>query len=160
MDFFFKNGFLGTRAPLFMDITLLIVVLLPILIAIAITFAKKNRYKLHAITQIVIYVISVIIILYFEVGIRLAGGYKALLIQKTSISHNYLIGVLIFHIIVATITLILWSLLVVKSYLDYNEILLLGSKKKIHKKIGLYTYFFIFLTAFSGIWVYLLLFVY
>ncbi len=155
---FFKSGFLGTRAPLFMDITTLIVALLPLLLGIAISFAKKGNYKRHALFQIFIYIVSVVVVAYFEIGVRLAGGYKGLL-DGSSVSHNYLLIVLITHIIIATVTLIVWSYIVIKSYIDYNK-RLPGVKSSAHKKLGVKTFILIFLTAFSGIWVYLLLFVY
>ena len=50
MDYMFQPGFLGTKAPFFMDFVTIIVAALPLLVAIAIYFAKKetgvNKYFL------------------------------------------------------------------------------------------------------------------
>jgi putative membrane protein len=42
MEYMFEVGFLGTRAPFFMDTVTLIVALLPLLIALAVTLAKGS----------------------------------------------------------------------------------------------------------------------
>ncbi len=157
-DFFLQKGFLETRAPLFMDITTLIVSLLPFLVAIAIYFAKRGNIKLHSQVQLLIFIVSIIVVIFFEIGVRIVGGYKNFL-EGGNVNHNYILLVLIFHIVIATITLLLWSYLVIKSFYDYNKSLP-GSKSAIHKKIGFILYALITLTALTGIWVYLIIFVY
>ena len=59
MDYMFSSGFLGTRAPFFMDVVMIIVALLPFLVAVAIGFARKYRYELHSITQTIIFIFSI-----------------------------------------------------------------------------------------------------
>ena len=56
MEYMFHEGFLGTRAPMFMDMVTLIVALLPFLVGSAIYFAKIRKYKVHAFLQIFIFV--------------------------------------------------------------------------------------------------------
>lgn len=147
----FETGFLGTRAPFFMDSVTLIVALLPMLVAMAISQAKRKRYKLHAFLQIFIFAFTIIVFSYFEVGVRMAGGFDALM-DGSSVSHNYAFFVLILHIIIATLTLVLWfiSLIRVQRFLAQG----------IHKRLSRLLFLGIVLTSFSGIWVYLLLFVY
>ena len=151
MDYMFHQGFFGTRAPFFMDMVTLIVALLPLLVAGAIYFARSKRYKLHAFSQIFIYAFSVIVVSYFEFGVRLGGGFNYFL-EGSHISHNYAFAVLMFHIAIAVITLIIWSvtLTMVKKQLATNT----------HKKVGMMTFAGVVMTSLTGIWVYLLLFVY
>ena len=151
MNSMFELGFLGTRAPFFMDVVTLIVALLPMLVASAISLAKHKKYKLHAFVQIFIFAFTVIVFTYFEIGVRMAGGFNVLM-DGSSVSHNYAFFVLVLHIIIATITLILWftALIRVKKFLS----------QRTHKKLGRILFLGIVLTSFSGIWVYLLLFVY
>ncbi len=151
MEYMFHQGFFGTRAPFFMDLVTLVVALLPLLVAVAIYFARKKSYKLHAISQIFIYAFSVIVVSYFEFGVRLGGGFK-LFIEGSSISHNYAFVVLMFHIAIAVITLIIWTVTItmVKKQLATNT----------HKKVGMMTFAGVVMTSLTGIWVYLLLFVY
>ncbi len=151
MEYMFHQGFLGTRAPFFMDLVTLIVALLPLLVAVAIYFARKKSYKLHAFSQIFIYAFSVIVVGYFEFGVRLGGGFK-LFIEGSSISHNYAFVVLMFHIAISVITLIIWTVTITmaKKQLATNT----------HKKVGMMTFAGVVMTSLTGIWVYLLLFVY
>ncbi len=151
MEYMQKPGFLGTKAPLFMDEITIIVALLPLLITGAIYFAKKGMYKTHAYLQIFLYIFSVIILFYFEYGVRSYGGFDSF-VKTNPLNHNYLGAVLIIHISIAIATLIVWSMTLLKV------------KKRVaikkHKKDGLVTFAAITLTSITGIWVYLILFLY
>ena len=81
----------------------------------------------------------------------MVGGFNALM-DGSSVAHNYALMVLILHIIIATITLIVWFITLIR----VKKFLALG----IHKKLGRISFVGIVLTSLSGIWVYLLLFVY
>jgi len=159
MDYMFQTGFLGTRAPFFMDFVTLIVALLPLLVLIAISFAKIKLYKSHAVIQTLIFITSILVVGYFEYGVRLGGGFDAFL-KGSSISHDYLLWVLIIHIIIATLTLIIWTKLLIVANKDKKRFKLPGQFSFNHKKSGIRTFIGISLTSFTGIWVYLLLFVY
>lgn len=151
MEYMFHQGFLGTRAPFFMDMVTIIVALLPLLVATAIYFAKRKSYKLHAFTQIFIYTFSVIVLGYFEYGVRLGGGFKYF-IENTNLSHDYIFTVLVFHIAISIITLIIWTLTITMTKKQLAT--------KTHKKSGIFTFIGVIATSLTGIWVYTLLFVY
>jgi putative membrane protein len=155
----FETGFLGTRAPFFMDFVTLIVALLPLLILIAISLAKRKSYKAHAITQTVIFIVSIILFGYFEYGVRLGGGFDTFM-EESHISHNYALWVLIIHIIISTITLGIWASTLISARKETHNKSLPGTFSNAHKKAGIRTFIGISLIAFTGIWVYLLLFVY
>jgi putative membrane protein len=158
MDYMFQAGFLGTRAPFFMDIVTLIVALLPLLILGAIAMAKAKAYKLHAITQIIIFIVSVIVVGYFEYGVRFGGGFDAFM-QGSNTSHGYALWVLIVHIIIAVVTLGVWVSTLISAQKDSKRHKLPGQFSQTHKKAGIRTFIGIVLTSFTGIWVYVLLFV-
>ena len=149
--YMFQAGFFGTRAPLFMDMVTLIVALLPILVYGAIAFARSKMYKTHAYTQILIFLFTVIVLIYFETGVRIGGGFNAFM-DGSGVSHNYAFFVLIFHIAVSVMALIIWFATLFRA----NKWLKLG----IHKKLGQISYVGIVMTSLTGIWVYLILFVY
>ena len=159
MDFMFQPGFLGTRAPLFMDIVSVIVALLPFLIYGAISLAKNGNYSAHESAQKLLFVVSVIVVGFFEVGVRMEGGYKNLM-EGSSVSHDYLLYVLIFHIIISVITLILWVKTLYTSKRYKKQSTLPGLNSQAHKKDGQRTFIGIILTMLTGAWVYALLFVY
>ena len=151
MEYMFKEGFFGTRAPLFMDEVTLIVALLPILLYSAIKLAQKKYYKAHMIYQIFLYVTSLAVVLYFELGVRAAGGFQAFE-EASGVEHHYLFAVLVLHIAIAASTTLFWTFTIFSA----KKELKLGR----HKRDGLITFAGVVLTSLSGIWIYLLLFVY
>ncbi|MCW8820591.1 MAG: DUF420 domain-containing protein [Sulfurovum sp.] len=159
MDYLFTSGFLGTRAPLFMDIVSVIVAALPFLIFGAIMLAKKGNYNAHESVQKLLFVISVIVVAFFEYGVRMEGGYKNLM-EGSSVSHDYLLYVLIFHIIISVITLILWVMTLYGAKRYKRQTTLPGLYSQSHKKDGIRTFIGIILTMLTGGWVYALLFIF
>ncbi len=159
MDFLFQTGFLGTRAPLFMDIVSVIVALLPFLIYGAIVLAKKGNYRGHESVQKLLFFVSVTVVAFFEYGVRMEGGYKNLM-EGSSVSHNYLLYVLIFHIIISVITLLLWIYTLYAAMRYKRSKALPGLYSAAHRKDGLRTFVGIILTMLTGAWVYALLFVF
>ena len=159
MDYMFEAGFLGTRAPFFMDFVMIMVALLPLLALGAIFLAKIKSYKMHAFTQILIFIVSVIVVGYFEYGVRAGGGFNAFM-EGSNTAHNYAFWVLIFHIIVAVLGLLIWIKTLWSARKATKEGRLPGSYGIIHKTAGRLTFIGICLTSFTGIWVYVLLFVY
>lgn len=159
MDSLFETGFLGTRAPLFMDIVSVIVLALPFLIYGAILLAKNKQYQAHERVQMLLFVVSVIVVGFFEYGVRMEGGYKNLM-EGSSVSHDYLLYVLIFHIMIATSTLLVWIKTLYSAKGSKKLSALPGSLSRAHKKDGQRTFVGIVLTMLTGAWVYALLFVY
>ncbi len=159
MDYMFAQGFLGTRAPLFMDVVTLIVAVLPVLVYGAIKLARQKLYRAHALSQNFIFIVSVIVVGYFEYGVRIGGGFDAF-IKGSGVSHTYASIVLGLHVIIAVLTLIYWSITIVKANYQFSKRLIPGPKSNEHKVLALKTFLGIVFTSFSGIWVYLLLFVY
>ncbi len=157
MDYMFQPGFLGTRAPFFMDFVMIMVALLPLLVLMAISFAKKQNYNLHAQVQIIIFVVAVIVVAYFEYGVRAGGGYEGF-IEGSSVSRTYSFYVLIFHIIISVIGFAIWIHTLVTARKDNKKKTLPGLYSKSHKKAGKRTFVWIVLTAVTGVWVYVLLF--
>jgi len=159
MKYMFEAGFLGTRAPFFMDFVTLIVAMLPLLVLGAIVMAKKRAYTAHALTQTLILILSVIVVGYFEYGVRLGGGFNAFM-KGSHVSHDYALWVLVVHIIISVVTLGIWVSTLISALKDQKNNKLPGQFSQAHKKSGIRTFIGIFLTALSGIWVYLLLFIY
>jgi len=151
LEYMFHPGFLGTRAPLFMDMVTLIVALLPLLVAGAIYFAINKKYKVHAYSQIFIFAFSVIVLVYFETGVRVGGGFDFFM-KESGVSHNYAFIVLIAHIVISTLTIIIWgtTLFMAKKQVQLSK----------HRKAGHITFAGVVLTSLTGIWVYFLMFVY
>lgn len=151
----FETGFLGTRAPFFMDFVTLIVALLPFLMAFAIWFAKKRLMTLHKVSQLILFVVSLIVVGYFEYGVRVGGGVAAFA-KESSLSQNFLLGFLIFHIIISIATVVWWTKTLIGGFKANST---QGASAQ-HRKDGMRTMLGVFLTSLTGVWVYLFLFVY
>ncbi|MEA2072712.1 MAG: DUF420 domain-containing protein [Campylobacterota bacterium] len=159
MDYMFEAGFLGTKAPLFMDMVTLIVALLPLLVYGAILLARKKMYLLHTIVQNFIFVFSVIVVAYFELGVRVGGGFDAFM-SESGVEYTYALIVLIVHIFIAVTTLFYWSRTMITGNVAFKQGALPGRASYSHKVLAFKTVLGITLTSFTGIWVYLLLFVF
>ena len=158
VEYMFNVGFLGTRAPYFMDIVVLIVALLPLLVGASIWLAIKEEYRLHHITQSVLFVVTTVILIYFEYGIHMAGGFEYYMKES---SFNLTMGfyLLIIHIIIATITMILWMSTLYFAKADRKRKALPGLYTSSHRKAGQRVAVAIVLTSVSGVGIYCILFI-
>ena len=159
MDYMFASGFLGTKAPFFMDLVTIIVALLPFLVLFGVSFVRKGYYSLHTSYQITIFIISVIVVGWFEYGVRVGGGFNVF-IEGNPRSTTVMLIILIIHIIISTATTIYWAKTVWQAYRHYSDGNLPGGFSIRHIARAKLTLWGIFLTASTGVLVYLTLFVY
>jgi putative membrane protein len=159
MDYMFSPGFLGTKAPFFMDFVTLIVTLLPFLVVVAIYFAKRGKLKLHVVSQLFLYILSVIVVSYFEYGVRIGGGFETFA-KESSLSKTFLFEFLLLHIVISVVTVFWWTKTIISGMKAYRAETLPGKTSVSHRKAGLQSTVGIFLTSLTGLWVYLFLFVY
>lgn len=150
----FQTGFIGTKAPLYLDITTICFALLPFLLLIAIKFAIKKEFKKHIISQFIILFFTIIVVLVFEIGIRLDGGF-AEYSKLSSLNYNFLLSFLIIHIIISVLTVIYWIYFLLTSYSRYS----MNTFSTSHKKNGKYLFLAICLTSFMGVCIYIFLFI-
>ncbi|MDD5359114.1 MAG: DUF420 domain-containing protein [Sulfurovaceae bacterium] len=159
MDYMFKIGFLGTNAPFFMDVVTIIVALLPLLLLIGISLAKNGKYKSHKVAQIFIFIVSAIVIGYFEYGVRIGGGFEKFA-KNSSLPYDFLFYFLIFHVFIAITTLFLW-IRAIRFAFDSNYHFRVSSFYDTrHAKMGKYLLKWIILTGVTGIMVYVFLFMF
>ena len=158
MEYMFQAGFLGTRAPLFMDEFVVVVALLPFLIGLSIWLVIRGYYKLHRFFQTTLFLITLVVLIYFEYGIHIGGGFSYYM-KDSSINPDLARYFLIFHIIVATITLIIWSFTMRFAIGDRKRRALPGLYSSSHKKTGRRLAFLILLTSLTAIGIYWILFI-
>jgi putative membrane protein len=132
---FFEPGFLGTRAPMYLDLVAVFFMLLPLLLFVSVRFAVKGEIKKHLNSQLAVFVMTLVMIVVFEVGMRMAGGFGEYM-KESSISYNYFITFLIVHIIVALATVNLWSYQIISSVKAYKKGILTGETAQRHRKIA------------------------
>ena len=158
MEYMFEAGFLGTRAPIFMDIIVIIVGLLPFLIAFTIWFAINKMYGLHRFFQTILFVVTIVALVYFKYGMYMAGGFDVY-IKGSSIDSTIAFYFLVFHIVIASITLIMWFATMKFASGDNRRKALPGLYSNSHKKSGKRLAFAILLTSITGVIVYWMLFI-
>ena len=154
----FEAGFLGTKAPFYIDLITCYFTVLPFLLAYSIYFAVKKELKKHFISQSIILGFTLIIVLFFEVSIRLEGGF-AEYSKDISISMNFLVPYLIIHIIIAIAAIAGWLYLFISSYKAYKQNNYTFFKSTKHKKIGRAIFLALLITCIMGIGMYYFLFI-
>lgn len=156
-NYIFQKGFLGTQAPFFMDVVFLFFSFLPFLMLITIIFAINKRYKLHMISQGVVLAITTIVVLFFEVTIRLYGGFVEF-IDEGFKNYELFILFLVVHILIALASYAGWVYLFIKAYKDYKKNGFYIIKNSNHQKIGKYIFIFMSISCIMGGIIYFILF--
>jgi len=155
---FFEPGFMGTRAPMYLDIVGVFFFLLPFLLFFSIRYAVKGDIKKHLYSQAGIFVMTLVFVVVFEVGMRLQGGFQEYM-KNSPVNYNFFITFLVIHILVAIATFNLWSYQLITSVKGYRAgTLKVGTGAK-HKKLAKILIVGIFVTIAQGVGIYYFLFV-
>ncbi len=154
----FEAGFLGTRAPLYMDLVTIFFGLLPVLVGYAIYLAIKGQHRAHFKWQAVLFIITMVMVVVFEVGVRLDGGFNGFM-EGSELSYSGVLIYLVVHIIIALITVVVWGLTIYKSMKVYVSEGADSSYFAEHKRKARWLYLGIVITSLMGCSMYPILFV-
>lgn len=152
----FEAGFLGTKALIYMDIVTLYFAVLPLLLAGSIYLAIRGNYRYHYQSQFFLLALTVIMVLIFEIGVRLSGGF-VLYAPQSSWSYEFLLIFLLIHILIALLAVGGWIYLIVSSYKSYVNNTLTDNRR--HRRMGRWIYTALTITSIMGCSIYLFLFV-
>lgn len=156
---FSQLGFLGTRAPMYMDLVTIYFALLPFFLALSIYYAVKKNYKKHFSSQVLLLSITLLVIIIFEIGIRISGGFIEYS-KDTNISYTFMLVFLIIHIIIAIASIAGWLYLFTTSLKAYKKDKFKTIQNTKHKKIGKAIFLFLTISSYMGVCIYLFLFVF
>lgn len=151
---FFSKGFLGTSAPFYLDLATVYFAILPFLLAFSISFAIKKEYQKHFISQAIVLGLTLLIVVIFEIGVRIDGGFLEYS-KNSNISYDFLLTFLIIHILIAIFAVGGWLYLFISTYKAYKNDSLDTTK---HKKIGKAIFIALTISSIMGIFIYLFLF--
>lgn len=151
---FFSKGFLATSAPFYLDLATVYFAILPFLLAFSIYLAVKKEYQKHFISQAIILGFTLLIVVMFEIGVRIDGGFLEYS-KNSNISYDFLLTFLIIHILIAIFAVGGWLYLFISTYKAYKNNSL-DTKK--HKKIGKAIFIALTISSIMGIFIYLFLF--
>jgi len=155
----FQLGFLGTKAPFFVDITVIFMVLLPFLVAFAIWLAIKEHHSIHIKMQITLFLITLILLVYSVYNIYFVIGFNHY-IQNSSINSNLVLYFSIFYMVIELFTIIMWYYTIKFAIADSQRRALPGLYSLSHKKSGRVSAFLIILTSIIYIALYSILFIF
>lgn len=152
---FFEPGFLGTRAAFYMDIVTLYFAILPFLLALSIRQAVIGNIVFHYRSQMAILGLTVVMVILFEVGVRIEGGFVEY-VKMSPVSYDFLLLFLVVHIFIALMAVGGWIYLIASSYRTYLQ----GGKEAMgkHRKMGKWIFAALTLTSVMGGSIYLFLF--
>lgn len=154
----FEAGFLGTRAPLFMDLVTIYFALLPFLVGYAIVLAVRGNYRAHFKWQATLFLLTMVMVAIFEIGVRIGGGFNDYM-QGSELSYGWVLGYLIVHIVIALITVIAWGVTIYKSMKAYVKEGPSSSYFIQHKSKSKWLYLGIAVTSLMGCSMYPILFI-
>jgi len=155
------EGFIpGSRASLMFDVVCLgMIIILPLLAYSIYLVRIKKNYQLHKRFQLVLGWTLLIVVVLFEIDVRLS---KQQWIQATKASPFYqtiLTPFLIFHVIIATLTVLLWVVTIVNALRHFQTPPVPNAYSKTHRKLGIASAIFMFTTGITGISYYVMAFV-
>ncbi len=153
---FSAKGFLGTTAPFYLDLATIYFAVLPFLLAFSIYFAVKKEYKKHFISQAIILGTTLTIVVIFEIGVRISGGFLEYS-KYSNVSFDFMLIFLIVHILIAIAAVGGWLFLFISSYKDYKNNSFNTLK---HKKIGKAIFVALTISSIMGVCIYTFLFVF
>lgn len=142
------------QAPFYMTVVTIYFIILPFLLTLSIFQAVKKRYELHLKSQLTIFIFTLLVIIYFEIMLRIEGGflyYK----QFTNIPESFMLIYLIVHILIAILGVILWAYLIFYSVKAYKHKSL---DNKRHKLLGKIVFSLITISCIMGTGMYFMLF--
>jgi len=138
-----------------MTAVLLLTLFSPFGVYYAVKLAKKRDYKTHRKIQNIIFFICVLGVLALEILIRYSGGSGSLASNSEYYGTSFFTITLVSHILVAVLTYLLWTILVILSNRKYQKTLP-GEFSKIHKKLGYVIFGGLVYTAITALVVYLM----
>lgn len=144
---------------MYMDLITIYFALLPFLLAFSIYYAVKKDYKKHFSSQAIILSITLFVVIIFEVGIRVSGGFLEYS-KDTSVSYTFMLTFLIIHIIIAIASISGWLYLFITSYIAYKKDRYKTIQSTKHKRMGKAIFFSLTLSSFMGVCIYLFLFLF
>jgi putative membrane protein len=151
-------GFLGTRADLVVDVTLLGVTLSPFILWHSFKSARLGNRERHRKIQTILFLVLASVVVWFEVDVRITSATKPFVVPSPWVNNLWFDCFLAVHISVAVATFTAWLVLGIRSYQAYQKTLP-GTFSVNHKRFGQWIFFGLIYTAMSGSIIYVLSFV-
>ena len=152
-----QDGFLGTRATFMIDIIISFLVVLPIIIMISISLAKRD-FKINQFIQIFLLITTIGALALFAYSVHYVEGFESL-IQQSGVGAKEAFVVLIVHVTMVVITILIWFLTLFHAINDGRRRALPGVYSESHKRAGRRVLFGIIIMAITSISIYWILYI-
>lgn len=150
------HGFLGTSAPFIFDFVIVALIGVLPLLAFSVAQAKKKNYATHRKLQILISILLLFTVGFFEVELRRRGGIYAIIPEdRQTTSFAWLLGI---HLFFSITTLFIWLWTLVAALIKFKN----GWDENYmpqHRTLAKLSSLDLFLTGITGLGVYLMAFV-
>jgi putative membrane protein len=148
------DGFLGTRAPLMVDVVFLAMFAVVLVLAWSIYQVKFRRhYQLHKWTQVTLGCILLVVVVLFEIDIRLHGWEERAAGRIGAHPASIVIAALSLHLVFAISTVILWPLTIGLAIANFSNPPAPGRHSRIHIPLARTAAVGMVLTAITG-WIF------
>ena len=154
----FPQGFLGTQADVLTDLITVGYGIIPVVLYWSASQARKGLYRRHRVVQCVSLLLLTIILILFEVNIRVRGGSEALFLNSSFSDTPLLRFTLLGHLAIAVSTYLAWVGLAIVSLKRFRQ-QLPGSFSRVHRRVGGWVIVGNVATAITGVWLYIVGFV-
>lgn len=138
-----------------MTAVLLLTLISPFGVYYGVKLARKKDYKTHRKIQNIIFFLCVIGVLALEVLIRYSGGSGSLASKSEYYGTSFFTITLVSHIIIAVLTYLLWTVLIILSNRKFQKTLP-GKFSKTHKRVGKIIFVGLVYTAITALMIYLM----
>ncbi len=146
-----SDGFLGTRAPLIMDVLCVAMLVVLIVLGWSVYQVKVHRrYTLHKWTQISLATILLILVILFEADVRMHGWQQRSAGQLGGHASATALATLYVHLVFAISTTILWPVTIVLALRNFANPALPGPHSKIHVPLARIAALDMLITSFTG----------
>lgn len=154
------DGFLGTRAPLILDVLCLaMLVVLAVLGGSIYQVKRHRRYELHKSIQITLAVFLLLVVTIFEVDIRLHGWQERAAGKLGADVPSRVFLAMYVHLVFAVTTVVLWVATIVLALRRFPKPLLPGPHSRMHTCLAWLSTIGMALTTVSGWTFYIVAFV-
>lgn len=148
------DGFLGTRAPLILDVLCLAMLGVVVVLAWSVYQVKfRQRYQLHKWTQITLGAILLVVVILFEIDIRLHGWEERAAGQLGGYAPTAAATALYVHLVFAVTTVILWPTTIVLALRNFPNPPVPGLHSRVHVPLARVAAADMVLTAVTG-WIF------
>lgn len=148
------DGFLGTRAPLILDVLCLAMLVVVVVLGWSIYQVKyRGRFTRHKWTQIALAAILLATVILFEIDIRLHGWEERAAGQLGAQAPASAVAALYVHLIFAVTTVILWPTTIVLALRNFSNPPKPGLHSRIHVPLARVAAIDMVLTAITG-WIF------